>query len=196
MPAFEVSRTLVKSSPEVWAELEKVERLAELLGDGAITITRRQPETEIEWQGSAATGKIEIAASAWGTKVRLTAEAAAVAEPAVEPIGEPDLESDDAPAPETAEVTPPEPEGRSSFWQRFKSLFAGVSNESLDDVAVEVSDEELESEPEPVSKPEDTADPQSDDDSRASERPDDFEARLTAVLDHLGSAHKRPFTAS
>ncbi|MBK5229739.1 MAG: hypothetical protein JJE27_01065, partial [Thermoleophilia bacterium] len=76
MPAFEVSRTLVKSPPEVWAELERSERLAELLGDDAIKITRAEPETKIEWQGSTASGTIEIGASGWGTKVRLTAEAA------------------------------------------------------------------------------------------------------------------------
>lgn len=81
MPAYEVSRTLVKSPPEVWSELEQAERLAELLGDDAIKITRRDPETRIEWTGAAASGTIEIGASGWGTKVRLTAK---IAEPAAE----------------------------------------------------------------------------------------------------------------
>jgi hypothetical protein len=74
MPAFEVSRTLVKSPPEVWAELEKAERLAELFGDDAIKITRTEPDKAIEWQGTDAHGRIEIQGSSWGTKVRLTTE--------------------------------------------------------------------------------------------------------------------------
>jgi hypothetical protein len=100
MPAYEVSRTLVKSPPEVWSELEQAERLAELLGDGAIKITRREPETRIEWQGADANGTIEIGASGWGTKVRLTAEtteepvaattAAAVETPTEPAAAEPD----------------------------------------------------------------------------------------------------------
>ena len=75
MPAYEVSRTLVKSAPEVWAELERVERLAELLGDGAIEIVSMRAESQLEWRGDRASGTIEIAASGWGTKVKLTAEA-------------------------------------------------------------------------------------------------------------------------
>ncbi|MBI4897698.1 MAG: hypothetical protein HY827_04955 [Actinobacteria bacterium] len=129
MPAYEVSRTLVKSPPEVWSELEQAERLAELLGDDAIKITRREPETKIEWQGAAASGTIEIGASGWGTKVRLTAEPVASesvaspvpeANPATAPAAEPAAaepaaaEPDSAaesgiPKPDTFQATKPDP---------------------------------------------------------------------------------------
>ncbi|MGB0872976.1 MAG: hypothetical protein ACPGYP_07550 [Solirubrobacterales bacterium] len=117
MPAYDVSRTLVKSQPEVWAELEQVERLAELLGDDAIEITRSEPETTIEWQGESANGTIEISASGWGTKVRLTAETAATQPPTPEPEPKPEPEPEPtlvaAPEPQTVDEVEPEPEPES-----------------------------------------------------------------------------------
>lgn len=209
MPAFEVSRTLVKSAPEVWSELEKTERLAELLGDGAITITRLKPETEIEWRGSTASGKIEIAASSWGTKVRLTADAEetvdpvaviteAVAEPVAEPMQEPKPSAPvGEPEQRLEQRLDAEPTAKQSFWKNFMARF--TSNDSP--VAV-IADEE---EPAPVAaidlvaKPEPPTDPEPENEpaaQAAATEPIDYEARLTAVLDHLGSAHKRPFSAA
>jgi hypothetical protein len=90
-------RTLVKSPPELWAEVSDVTALARHLGEfGEIRITRLEPETTVAWEGATARGTVELQASGWGTKVTLTAEltgAPPVAEPepvAVEPEPEPE----------------------------------------------------------------------------------------------------------
>lgn len=269
MASYEVSRTLVKSPPEVWAELEKAERLAELLGDGAIEITKSDPEKSIEWSGSAGSGTIELHGSAWGTKVRMTAdisEASASAadvpqanasqptplpegaqpepaqpehaepEPAQPELAEPEpelaaplLEAELEPEPEAAEpmaeaeTVAETATGGPKFWQRMKLKFGTkpestvtepdqsepsevIESEASEPVEIEAeplvapsieiiesavdeptaSESESASEPEPVPTPEPVPAPE----------PVDFEERLTAVLDHLGSAHKRPFTAA
>jgi len=75
MPEFEVARTLVKSPPELWSELSDPPLLGRLLEPefGEITITRATPETRLEWESPTASGGIELSASGWGTRVRLTA---------------------------------------------------------------------------------------------------------------------------
>src|SRR5579863_4619870 len=75
MGAVQVQRTLVKSLPEVWAQLSETELLAPLFGDtfGEISITRRDAETRIEWEGERANGLVELEPSGFGTRVRLTA---------------------------------------------------------------------------------------------------------------------------
>src|SRR4051794_6734697 len=95
---MEANRTLVKSPPELWAELSDIAALARHLGEfGEIRITRTQPESVVEWEGDLASGSVQIEASGWGTKVTLTAE------PAL-----------DAPAPPEPEPEPP----RQGFWAR------------------------------------------------------------------------------
>jgi hypothetical protein len=89
MGVVETQRTLVKSVPELWAELSEAALLGPMLEHfGEITITRLEPEASIEWQSEVAAGRVELAPSAFGTRVRLTARLrsgqAAVA-PAVEP---------------------------------------------------------------------------------------------------------------
>ena len=76
MTELEVARTLVKSPPELWAELSDVAVLARLLDEqfGEIEITRTKPETSLDWTAADACGKVELATSGWGTKVRLTAQ--------------------------------------------------------------------------------------------------------------------------
>jgi hypothetical protein len=88
---MQVERTLVKSPPELWAEVSEVESLARHLAEfGEITITRAEPESKVAWEGEYASGTVELTASGWGTKVTLTAEMAAVeAEAATEPIADP-----------------------------------------------------------------------------------------------------------
>jgi len=74
MISSEVQRTLVKSPPELWAELSDPESLARHLGDfGEIRITRTEPETEVAWEGEQVRGTVTIAASGWGTQVSLNA---------------------------------------------------------------------------------------------------------------------------
>jgi hypothetical protein len=108
MPPVEAKRTLVKSPPELWAELSDAEALARHLGEfGEIRITRTQPESVVEWEGDLASGSVQIEASGWGTKVTLTAEPALVAPaPAAEPP---------EPEPEPVAVELP----RRGFWSRF-----------------------------------------------------------------------------
>ncbi len=77
-----VQRTLVKSPPELWADLSNPETLARRLGEfGEIRITHLVPERTVAWEGERASGTVEIEPSGWGTKVRLTARPTA---PAIE----------------------------------------------------------------------------------------------------------------
>jgi hypothetical protein len=71
MPTFEVSRTLVKSPPELWEELSG-DCLSQAI-DGA----RVEPAEEagaLSWEAEGARGTARIESSGWGTKVTLTAE--------------------------------------------------------------------------------------------------------------------------
>jgi hypothetical protein len=71
MPSVEVSRTLVKSPPELWAELEG-DCLEEAVGQVKIEAT--EPERELTWRAAGASGTAKLEPSSWGTKVTLTAE--------------------------------------------------------------------------------------------------------------------------
>jgi len=84
MSSVEAQRTLVKSTPELWAALSDPALLGELLHDpfGEIRIARLAPETTIDWESDLAHGTVELATSAFGTRVRLVAE---LAEPAAPP---------------------------------------------------------------------------------------------------------------
>jgi len=73
MISSEVQRTLVKSPPELWAEISDPESLARHLGEfGEIRIIRVQPEQKVEWEADDASGTVVIKPSGWGTKVKLT----------------------------------------------------------------------------------------------------------------------------
>ncbi|HZG49032.1 MAG TPA: hypothetical protein VEY90_05885 [Thermoleophilaceae bacterium] len=99
MPDLTAKRTLVKSPPELWAELSEVDRLAvHLEAFGEIRITKLEPEHRVAWEGEHASGTVSIAPSGWGTKVTLTAELEAEPEPrAVAPA---------APGPEAMDEEP------------------------------------------------------------------------------------------
>jgi hypothetical protein len=71
MPQVEVSRTLVKSPPELWEELQG-ERLREAVGAGKVTPS--EDERLIIWEGEASKGTATLEPSGWGTKVTLRAE--------------------------------------------------------------------------------------------------------------------------
>ena len=91
MPSLEAKRTLVKSPPEIWAEVSDAGALARHLGEfGEIRITRTQPESVVEWEGDLASGCVRLEPSGWGTKVTLTAEAAEPPAPEPEPEPEPE----------------------------------------------------------------------------------------------------------
>ena len=98
-------RTLVKSPPELWAEVSDVEALARHLGEfGEIRITRLEPETTVAWEGDRACGTVALEPSGWGTKVTITAKLAA--EPAPEPVA---VEPEPEPAPPAGETAMAEP---------------------------------------------------------------------------------------
>jgi hypothetical protein len=69
--SVEITRTLVKSPPELWSELQG-ERLADAV-QGEITKSSEE-ERRLHWSGSGATGTVQLEPSSWGTKVTLTAE--------------------------------------------------------------------------------------------------------------------------
>jgi hypothetical protein len=71
MASVEVSRTLVKSPPELWEELQG-ERLHEALGGAEVR--PREAERVLSWTSPEATGTAVLEPSSWGTKVTLTAE--------------------------------------------------------------------------------------------------------------------------
>jgi hypothetical protein len=98
---LEAKRTLVKSGPELWAELADPGALARHLGPfGSVRIARTKPETLVEWEGDRASGTVRLEPSGFGTRVVLTAGTA----------GEPEVEAE--PEPE------PEPEPRRGFFAR------------------------------------------------------------------------------
>ncbi|MEA2427845.1 MAG: hypothetical protein QOF37_1473 [Thermoleophilaceae bacterium] len=70
MATYEVSRTLVKSPPELWAELEG-DRLGAAVG--ARNVRATEPERELAWEADGAAGLARLEPSSWGTKVTLTA---------------------------------------------------------------------------------------------------------------------------
>src|SRR5438270_7422077 len=73
MITSEVHRTLVKSPPELWAELSDPGSLARHLGElGEVRITRLEPESLVEWDGEGLSGIVALKPSGWGTKVTLT----------------------------------------------------------------------------------------------------------------------------
>jgi hypothetical protein len=71
MPTVEVSRTLVKSPPELWAELEG-DCLSTVVGE--VTIRPVEAERELAWEAEGASGTAVLEPAGWGTKVTLTAE--------------------------------------------------------------------------------------------------------------------------
>jgi hypothetical protein len=210
----EVQRTLVKSPPELWAELSDPTTLARHLGElGEIRIVAAEPERTVDWEaatgGTEISGRVEIAPSGWGTRVTLSASRV-IAEPEPEPEPEPAVE------PEAIEVIPEpesepepefvEPEPRPGFFAR---LFRRRKGQSEPEPAVEpepVASVEIEAPTleetvpeEPMSKeslPGTPEPPATDISAELAELEEQTTAVLTGVLDRLGAAHHRPFSRS
>lgn len=126
----EVQRTLVKSPPELWAELSDPTTLARHLGElGEIRIVRTEPDRAVDWEaaaadGAQASGRVEIEPSGWGTRVTLSVsrviaasksevlpETEAAVEPDLEPVSEVELELQPKPeATEALSEVEPEPQ--------------------------------------------------------------------------------------
>lgn len=138
MPVVEAKRTLVKSPPELWAELSDPASLSRHLAEfGEIKITRMQAESVVEWEAEEATGRVELEPSGWGTRVTLRVEEpdAAIEDPAPEPD----------PQPAAAEPQ------RIGFWAR-------MGRKWRKHPAVEPEPEPVAAEAEPAPEPEPTAD--------------------------------------
>ncbi|HEX8974973.1 MAG TPA: hypothetical protein VF830_04940 [Gemmatimonadales bacterium] len=104
MPELEASRTLVKSTPELWAECSDSASLSRHLSAfGEIRITKLEPETAVAWEGDDVRGTVTLEPSGWGTRVVLTASAEAAqaaAAPGPEPKSDPEPELTPEPEPE------------------------------------------------------------------------------------------------
>jgi hypothetical protein len=204
MSELTTKRTLVKSPPELWAEVSDIEALARHLGEfGEIRITRLEPETTVVWEGDRACGTVKLEASGWGTKVTLTAELAALEKAVAEE--EPPAQPEPLPEPVAVEEPPPsmieeepvvvEPP-RLGFWARMFRKRRQIEVPPLEPPAPESEPppvEEPEPEPAPVEEPE----PEPAEPLPAAEEPLDGDravAVLTEVLDNLGAAHHRPFS--
>jgi hypothetical protein len=189
MPPVQTHRTLVKSLPELWAELSDAETLARHLEPfGEIRITRAVKERELTWESEEISGTVELRASGFGTKVTMTAMAPAPPEPEPEPEPEPTIPTAEQP---TQAYSIPEPEPvahsydqhrRPPLWQRFLKRPEHSAPPPPWPVPKAV-----ETPPEPEPEPAPVA-PSPADQER--------EQVLTDVLDALGSAHHRPFSRS
>jgi hypothetical protein len=206
MISSEVQRTLVKSPPELWAELSDPDALARHLGElGEIHITRIEPDKTVEWEAADTTGKVLLKPSGWGTKVTLTADRelptpeppAELAEPPEPPepvvINEPAVEPEPIVEEPVAEEQP-EPEQRPGFFARlFRRRRDQIEPEALQAVEPEPEIEMRQPalEQAPAEQTQDIAA-----ELKAAEGAAEAEvtAVLTAVLDRLGAAHHRPFS--
>ena len=142
MSSLQASRTLVKSPPELWAELSDLGSLARHLGEfGDIRITKVDPESRVEWEADRASGTVRLEPSGWGTRVVLTVDTAGArrgtraggdAEPEAVPAPEPPpvavVEADPVPkrsrcrspkpAPEPDPHRSAAPQPKRGFWAR------------------------------------------------------------------------------
>jgi hypothetical protein len=195
MPEIQASRRLVKSPPELWAEVSDAASLARHLGEvGEITITRLEPETTVAWEGERASGTVELAPAGWGTSVTLTAEP--VADAAPEPTPEPVTvaEEQPAPEPEPAAATEPQlaPEPRRSWFARlFGRRRATADADRAGGAGETISATPLAESSSPATGP---ARSHVEPEQEPAATPDPLEATLTQALDSLGQAHHRPFS--
>jgi hypothetical protein len=110
-------RRLVKSPPELWAEISNEANLGRHLAEfGEIRITRADAETTVAWEGDRASGTVELAPAGWGTKVVLTATPVAE-EVAAAPIAakrgpEPEPEPEQEPNPDPGPIAAAAPAAR------------------------------------------------------------------------------------
>jgi hypothetical protein len=217
MPEPRAQRTLVKSPPEIWAEISDVGTLARHLGEfGEIRITEAKAETTVVWEGDTARGTVRLEPSGWGTRVTITAEAMPVEAEEPEPVAEePEPVADAEPEPEpiaeepapepVAATTAPVPRRRGFFARLFGRKAASVAiaeptapadepapvpvPPAIEETPVAEEIPAVEATPvvEPALEGEIVA-------TAAAMDPERIEAVLVGVLDDLGSAHHRPFS--
>ena len=206
MISSEVQRTLVKSPPELWAELSDPDALARHLGElGEVRIVRTEPESTVEWAAEDTTGTVSIKPSGWGTKVTLSVTREIAAEPAVEadaaieqvsvaPVAEPEQVPVAEPAasePEEAPVAEPQATAEPASEPR-RGFFARLFGRRRRAEAIESS--------EATAAPERSADPPAEQEAdtsapmRSPEQPDAFAAVREALAPET-FATTHPFAA-
>jgi hypothetical protein len=120
MTEHSLSRTLVKSPPELWAEVSDPAALADHLGEfGEIKITRVEQESSVAWESERANGTVELEPTKWGTRVKLTAHTE---------IPEERAEAESTPAePETPVESVAPPASRGLFGRLFRRQSASAA---------------------------------------------------------------------
>ncbi|HTW43689.1 MAG TPA: hypothetical protein VMD79_15385 [Solirubrobacteraceae bacterium] len=215
MVSSEVQRTLVKSPPELWAELSDAESLARHLRElGEVRIVRTEPESTVEWAAEEVTGSVSIKPSGWGTKVTLSARrqlsSAQAPAPAAAPAGaevEPAPQTEPAPqAPEVETELDAASTPRRGFFAR---LFGRRRAKGTNRAEPQQSDAfaavtqalapETVATHHPFAAPEPPSDISAELASAELMAAEELAAEeiavvLTAVLDRLGAAHHRPFS--
>jgi hypothetical protein len=211
MPEIQASRRLVKSPPELWAEVSDAASLTRHLGEvGEIRITRLEPETTVAWEGERASGTVELAPAGWGTSVTLTAEPAAAAPAEPEPAPEPELTREPEPEliaateptrePEERPEAEPQPMRRGWFARLFKRRTAEPEPSTADADRAGGARETISAAPPAESSSPATgparhaAEPEQEPRPAPEPAKDPLEAALTNALDSLGQAHHRPFS--
>ena len=205
MSEHQVQRRLVKSPPELWAEVSDPESLGRRLDAlGEIEITRTEPETTVAWEGENVSGTVVLEASGWGTKVTIEAtldEVEVEAAPEPKPEAEPEPEAEAKPEPQpVAEPTPVAESKPAQAGGFFARLFGTApAPEPEPQATTEIKTEPA---PEPVRPPEvePTVSAEDPEPEESAETPaldgEALEAALEAALDNLGAAHHRPFSRS
>jgi hypothetical protein len=202
MPEIQASRRLVKSPPELWAEVSDAASLARHLGEvGEIRITRLEPETTVAWEGETASGTVALAPAGWGTSVTLTAEPiGAEPEEPVAPEPEPPAAAEPEPEPEATIIEerpeaepepPPAAEPRRWFTRLFKRRTAEPELVNADRAGG--AGETIFAAP-PAKSSSPATGPARSSAEPEPEPPDPLLATLTSALDSLGQAHHRPFS--
>jgi hypothetical protein len=185
----EVQRTVVKSPPELWAELSDHEALSRHLDElGEIRITRAEPESMLEWEAEGVKGAVQLKAAGFGTKVTLSLTRE-LPEPQAPIEDESPVAEEPEPEPEPEPVAEQvEPEPRRRFFVR---LFRRRRAEQA------IPIQTVEPEPEPVAavEPEQPAvDLAAELAAMEAQIAEQTTELLIGVLDSLGAAHHRPFS--
>jgi hypothetical protein len=217
-------RRLVKSPPELWAEISDPEALARHLAEfGEIRILKVVPEHTVVWKGDLASGVARIESSGWGTKVVLSAEipepgpeipeSPPQPQPAPPPTPDP-APSPPEPVPVEPDPTPAEPDpaaaaeaeapGREHDEERMSLLarLFGVrwtKRPELQHLVDELEEGTVqaarqETVPEPEPETPPPPEPVAETPETPSLDPEQVQAVLDGTLDALGSAHHRPFS--
>ncbi len=218
-----VQRRLVKSPPELWAEVSDLEALSRHLDlFGEIRISRLDPESTVAWEGDRASGTVVLDPAGWGTKVTLTAAMRAPAVPEPAPTGPPAREVDGSapqaqqqegetgdttpvvameqaggPAVDPPAAVPPRP-GPSAAGSEKRGFFARLFRRRE-------AEPHRQPDPEPavavIAPPPPPVAPEPVAEVAPAEPPvdppldpADAETALEQVLDTLGAAHHRPFS--